>query len=178
MTRCCEQIDDYLDGDMSAAESAAWWTAAQNCPECQRVLRRQQELDRLLTAAWRSVQPTTRKVDSDGPAPTETSKFRRRIVAAFALAASVLIAAVVLIHGRSVDRQRPDVSHSQPVETSPELVYALPSARPTVVFSATDIVIPVASEPDFTIVQVMPTIALTSAPHSSEQSTSVEGDPR
>lgn len=166
MNNCCERLDDYLDGDMTAEQQATWRTIAQDCPDCQEVLRQQEEIDRSLVAAWSQIEPPVEVAGETSPA--ESGKGERRWIGVLVLAASVLIVAVVLSRWfvpseepGPQDHEVVSIEKTAPAIDPPAAEVTSPA---TVVTSATSLVVPIASEPNYTIVQVIPEFKRSATP--------------
>lgn len=53
--KCCEQLDDYLDGDLTPLEREAFLREAATCPACQAALESARWMDQSLRLAWEEV---------------------------------------------------------------------------------------------------------------------------
>lgn len=160
MNSCCNQIDDYLDGDLTEQEQAAWLALARDCPHCQEILKRQREVDGLLDAAWSMVQPEANDLPLCEPVSQSGRRSRHVIAGAFALAASISLIALVFYHtfapADSTGRKPEEVVS---IDVSPPTIEQHVDQRrevETVVTSSHGLVIPIADEPEFTIVQFVP----------------------
>lgn len=163
MNNCCQQLDDYLDGDLTADEQSIWQTLAHDCPHCQQVLRQQASIDQSLQAAWNQIEPPADVTVEASPAQGWKGQGRR--AGLLVLVASVLIAAVMLswwpLPTEEPGRRDPSgVSIDKSAKPS-ELVELQSTIRepelpPTTVASDKDLVVPIASEPQYTIVLVAP----------------------
>ncbi len=160
MNNCCCHIDDYLDGDLTVKEQATWLLLAQDCPHCQAVLKQQREVDNLLGSAWSMVNPAACERPADKTTTRITRPSRPFVAGALAFAASVAL--IVLYVDRLGDRG--DTSKSKPEEvvssdvSPPKIVLPeLPlRENETTVTSSQGIVVPIANDPNFTIVQFVP----------------------
>lgn len=160
MNSCCKQIDDYLDGDLSEQEQTAWLALARDCPHCQDILNRQREVDGLLDAAWNMVQPAASDLPWCEPVSPSSRRLRPVIAGAFALAASISLIALLFYHTfapTDLTGRKPEEVVSSGV-SPPESERHVDQRREveTVVTSSYGLVIPIAEEPEFTIVQFVP----------------------
>ncbi len=117
MNEYCSNLDNYLLGELSPADEAAFAEHIDSCEECREAVEEQQWIDDLLQASSR--------LESEVPPPHIASElrvvvarresFRRRAVGiALATAAALLIATTWLLHnpGASFARTRCDYDRS------------------------------------------------------------------
>ena len=65
--KCCEQLDDYLDGDLGPLEREAFLRAAAACSECQAAMETARTLNQTLRTAWHEVRLPEPETTSIGP---------------------------------------------------------------------------------------------------------------
>lgn len=172
MKNCCDRIDDYLDGDLSDEEQEDWIALARECLDCQEVLRQQQQVDRLLKTACELIDTPKKELPAvDAVAPAKLSA-RSLIVALLALAASVGF--IFVLRETFIERKEPtprppvEVVSVEPISSKRDVPAIETNASETIVTSRSGLVVPIASNSEFTIVQVVPEFVRTNDSHSSK----------
>ncbi len=180
MRNCCSRIDDFLDGDLTAEDRAAWLALAKDCARCEEILKQQQQIDNELRSAWALVGPP-RQCVSKPDRNTGASQISYSIAGGLAVAATIAITAFYLNHG--VDRRDRDLPANDGVVAAPAPQPSFDrqdtgqsSEVVTVVSSSRGLVIPITSEPEFTLVRYVPAIISVRTLVSDETSDSNRGE--
>jgi len=85
---CCNNIDDFLDGELSVRDSKRFHASIKTCEDCREVLRQQGQIDALLRAAWQEVHLPVRvrkELVQQTPALDHQPKYRMTMLIAVAV---------------------------------------------------------------------------------------------
>ncbi|MEM7454947.1 MAG: anti-sigma factor [Planctomycetota bacterium] len=178
MTKRCEQLDAYLEGELQREALTAFEDHLSACEACQHEVELARQLEEELVGAWQQVVVSSELRDSilaaAKPSPahateTKSASYDRRksvgVVAALmatAAALTFLIVAPQWENGRSSEEV---VNQSSPLDV-PVAVERGAEQVPAVTFQATaqsesNIIVPQVSNQQFTIVQVYPVLNTT-----------------
>ena len=87
----CDEIEDYLDGSLTGSRLEMFQEHLESCPRCRSELRRQEDLDRALTAAARSLPPAPARLLERLDREIEVLERRQSIRWRWAVAAAVVM---------------------------------------------------------------------------------------
>ncbi len=154
MNEYCSNLDNYLLGDLSRAEEAAFTEHLDSCDECREAIGEQQWIDGLLQASAQldNELPPQRIAAELRAVVTRRESFRKRAIAvSFASAATLLVAATWLLSHPSGNLHE-QLAKTIDVPASP------PTPQAKFVAGRDTIAVPVESRhPEVTIVRVYST---------------------
>jgi anti-sigma factor RsiW len=154
MNEYCSNLDDYLLGDLSPADAAAFAQHLGGCEECREAVKEQQWIDDLLQASSRleiEVPPPHIAAELRVDVARRESFRKRAITIALATAAALLMAVTWLLNNPTGDSAK-RVATTVEVPTAPEPAHAM------FVAESNAIAVPIKSRhPDVTIVRVYST---------------------
>lgn len=159
----CEQLDDYLLGELAGAEREAFERHCAVCEPCRSAVRRQSRWDGLLKAAAESVgcpPGLIRRVQSELACARQQSRRRRAIAALIAACVVIGLGGWLMIdRGRPPDRQPGnDVTKVQDKKPVHQPAAANPP-RVRVELPRSVIAVHIDSgDPDVTLIQVYPVV--------------------
>ncbi len=113
----CDEIEDYLDGSLTGSRLEMFEEHLESCPRCRSELRRQEDLDRALTAAARSLPPAPPRLLERLDREIEVLERRQSSRWRWAVAAAVLIVGVGVRLGLYLEGDAPPVADRVPTET-------------------------------------------------------------
>jgi anti-sigma factor RsiW len=154
MNEYCSNLDNYLLGDLSPADAAAFAEHLDGCEDCREAIDEQQWIDDLLQTSSRletEVPPQYIAAELRVVVASRESFRRLAVGIALATAAALLIAATWVLH-------HPSASLPQHVATTTDVPTAPEPRQATFVAGGDTIAVPVKSRhPDVTIVRVYST---------------------
>jgi anti-sigma factor RsiW len=157
----CERLDDYLAHDLMGADRGAFAAHLDQCAECRAAVRAAERLAGQLRTACKQFDATPPDLAVSITGRIDAMHWRRRALAAIALAASIGFVAFWLSH----DGSTPDTT---PKTISPPIASAAPPVRVTFPGHKT-IAVPVESEsPNVTVLLVYPNLR-TQPPENHER---------
>ncbi len=113
----CDEIEDYLDGSLTGSRLEMFEEHLESCPRCRSELRRQEDLDRALTAAARSLPPAPPRLLDRLDREIAVLERRQSIRWRWAVAAALIFVGVGVRLGLNLEGDAPPDADRIPTET-------------------------------------------------------------